>query len=224
MTREELKRKLEEKTRDVIRATVDLYADEIEEACDGAEVITVKDGTLKMVYGRFVIYDRDFLKSHFNTTEAKIYGAEPCEDCVSRQAVAELARASEWFDSDGGCNDFLCELYALPSVKPSSTNPSCSTTDSSTEASTDCISRQAVLDTIDGEAWGFCDTMNPEEYKKHICIFSDNLRDRVNELPSVKPKEKTDKETEEEKNRRLCRMNYEAQLESMGYDADGNPK
>lgn len=32
-----------------------------------------------------------------------------------------------------------------------------------------------------------------------------------------------DEETEEECNRRLCRENYAAQMESLGYDADGNP-
>ena len=31
-------------------------------------------------------------------------------------------------------------------------------------------------------------------------------------------------ETDEERNRRLCRENYAAQMESMGYDADGNKK
>ncbi len=52
------------------------HEERTEEPCDGAEVITIKDGTLKMVTGRFVIYDREFLKTHFNTTEAKIYGAK----------------------------------------------------------------------------------------------------------------------------------------------------
>ena len=40
-------------------------------------------------------------------------------------------------------------------------------------------------------------------------------------MPLPKPYE--DKETEEERNRRLCRENYAAQMESLGYDADGNP-
>lgn len=31
-------------------------------------------------------------------------------------------------------------------------------------------------------------------------------------------------ETEEERNHRLCRENYAAQMESLGYDADGNRK
>ena len=31
-------------------------------------------------------------------------------------------------------------------------------------------------------------------------------------------------ETDEERNRRLCRENYAAQMESLGYDADGNKK
>ena len=32
------------------------------------------------------------------------------------------------------------------------------------------------------------------------------------------------KKDEEEERRELCRRNYAAQMESLGYDADGNPK
>lgn len=82
------------------------------EPCDGAEVITVKDGTLKMGYGRYVIYDREFLKTHFNTTEAKIYG-ESCEDCISRQAMHNAIDAGYWTG-----NELAKIIDSLPSVKP----------------------------------------------------------------------------------------------------------
>ena len=42
----------------------------------------------------------------------------------------------------------------------------------------------------------------------------------VPDQPSVPPMP----ETEEEKNRRLCRENYAAQMDPLGYNADGNRK
>ena len=38
------------------------------------KVIRIKKGTLKARTGRYVIYDVEWLKTHFNTTEVKIYG------------------------------------------------------------------------------------------------------------------------------------------------------
>ena len=57
------------------------------------------------------------------------------------------------------------------------------------------------------------------------CRFRDarsivnTLKERV-EIPDSYEEE----ETEEERNRRLCRENYAAQMESLGYNADGNKK
>ena len=41
---------------------------------DGAEILTIDKRTFKAVTGRFVIYDREWLKEHFSTTEAYLYG------------------------------------------------------------------------------------------------------------------------------------------------------
>ena len=38
------------------------------------KVIRIKKGTLKVRTGKYVIYDVEWLKEHFNTTEVKIYG------------------------------------------------------------------------------------------------------------------------------------------------------
>ena len=54
----------------------DCLKDEIEECLKMAieALIRIKKGTLKVRTGRYVIYDVEWLKEHFNTTEAKIYG------------------------------------------------------------------------------------------------------------------------------------------------------
>lgn len=58
----------------------------------------------------------------------------------------------------------------------------------------DCISRQAVLDAIDAEAWAFCDYLireNRNDEQKPVSHFADNLRDRIgNDLLSVTPAQK----------------------------------
>ena len=43
---------------------------------------------------------------------------EPCEGAVSREDVQSIAERSDWFESSDSFNDFLCALYALPSVTP----------------------------------------------------------------------------------------------------------
>ena len=48
--------------------------------------------------------------------------------------------------------------------------------------------------------------------------------DEVNAWMEIPDAYEEDTETEEERNRRLCRENYAAQMESLGYDADGNKK
>ncbi len=56
---------------------------------EDTDVIKVSKGAVKARQGRFVIYDVDWLKENFYTTEEKIYGQpqQPCEDCISRQAL-----------------------------------------------------------------------------------------------------------------------------------------
>ncbi len=41
---------------------------------ENEQIIRISKGTLKARTGRYVIYDVEWLKTHFNTTEAKIYG------------------------------------------------------------------------------------------------------------------------------------------------------
>jgi hypothetical protein len=50
------------------------YIAGMEHNCEDEQIIRVKKGTLKARTGRYVIYDVEWLKTHFNTTEAKIYG------------------------------------------------------------------------------------------------------------------------------------------------------
>lgn len=128
MTREEAIKDIRENIKPIVGGiSLDMAIEALEaEPYKGEEVITVKDGTLKMVYGRFVIYDREFLKTHFNTTEAKIYG-EPCEDCISRQAAidamfalcdtGETLAENKWRDNPH-IDAITDELEKLPSVKP----------------------------------------------------------------------------------------------------------
>ena len=80
----------------------------------------------------------------------------------------------------------------------------------------DCISRKAALNVIDGEAWRFCDTMNPEDYKKHICIFSDNLRDRVKEMPSVKLASTESCTTTESSTDCISRKHFDSRVRAAG--------
>lgn len=68
-----------------------------EQSSENEQIIRIKKGTLKAKTGRYVIYDVEWLKEHFNTTEAKIYGQPQSEkrteertethecDCISRK-------------------------------------------------------------------------------------------------------------------------------------------
>ena len=89
------------------------------------KVIRIKKGTLKARTGKYVVYDVEWLKTHFNTTEAKIYGQpQPSErmeertethecDCISRKAVLDLVA-----DYDLSMGQVVNGIYALPSVTP----------------------------------------------------------------------------------------------------------
>lgn len=83
------------------------------------EVIQVSKGTLKARQGRFVIYDVEWLKEHFFTTEAKIYGQpqQPSEDCVSREAVMKCFKKWQPYMATR-LWDYEQELKDLPSVTP----------------------------------------------------------------------------------------------------------
>jgi len=63
------------------------------------KVIRIKKGTLKARTGRYVIYDVEWLKTHFNTTEAKIYGQPKAEgargDIPLRQSVPKMPQPNE---------------------------------------------------------------------------------------------------------------------------------
>lgn len=88
---------------------------------ENEEIIKVRKGTLKARTGKYVIYDVEWLKEHYNTTEAKIYG-QPKErteertethecDCISRQAVLEIT-------AETGALETQTRVKALPSVTP----------------------------------------------------------------------------------------------------------
>ena len=63
------------------------------------KVIRIKKGTLKVRTGRYVIYDVEWLKTHFNTTEAKIYGQPKVEgtrgDIPLQQSVPKMPQPNE---------------------------------------------------------------------------------------------------------------------------------
>ena len=88
---------------------------------EDTEVIKVSKGAVKARQGRFVIYDVEWLKENFYTTEEKIYGQpkQPCEDAVSRQAVINTI----FYKSDNSCDvvlstDLMDRIKQLPSVTP----------------------------------------------------------------------------------------------------------
>ena len=77
---------------------IDKYIKELEELeqqpCEDTEVIKVSKGAVKARQGRFVIYDVDWLKENFYTTEEKIYGqpkqpSEDCINCISRESIKQ---------------------------------------------------------------------------------------------------------------------------------------
>ena len=43
---------------------------------------------------------------------------EPCEDCISRQAVLDITGVSDWFESSDSYNDFVIAVCELPPVTP----------------------------------------------------------------------------------------------------------
>ena len=81
------------------------------------KIIRIKKGTLKVRTGKYVIYDVEWLKTHFNTTEAKIYG-QPSErteehtemhECDLEQIIKTTIK--EYLDKD--CDDVVELLLTL---------------------------------------------------------------------------------------------------------------
>jgi len=73
---------------------------------ENEQIIKVSKGVLKARTGRFVIYDAEWLKENFNTTEAKIYG-QPSEDCISRKAAIDALWKALYEYEDKTENQFL---------------------------------------------------------------------------------------------------------------------
>ena len=97
MTREEILRALEQEPcekccngnqEEKAKLCQKSYIAGMEHNCENEEIIKVSKGALKARQGRYVIYDVEWLKTHFNTTEAKLYG-QPNEDCISRKAAID---------------------------------------------------------------------------------------------------------------------------------------
>ena len=124
------------------------YIAGMEHNCEDEQVIRIKKGTLKARTGKYVVYDVEWLKKHFDTTEAKIYGQSKAEgargdiplqqsvpkmpqpnehtethecDCISRKAVLDALHRyfADGFDSDKWWNS----TYVLDAVNrvPSAT-------------------------------------------------------------------------------------------------------
>lgn len=87
-----------------------------------------------------MIYDVEWLKEHFNTTEAKLYG-QPNEDCISRQAVLDSLhnKFADGFDSDKWWNSIsvLNAINETPSVIPQPKTEQ--------ESFEDCIRRAVIV-------------------------------------------------------------------------------
>ena len=55
----------------------------------------------------------------------------------------------------------------------------------------DYISRQDALNIIEAESWAYIDYLQKDiggNYDCHISMYTDNIRERINEMPSVTPK------------------------------------
>ena len=101
---------------------------------ENEQIIKISKGTLKARTGKYVIYDVEWLKTHFNTTEAKIYGQPQSEkrteertethecDCISRKAVLDALHSyfAEGFNEDRWWNStyVLDAITKAPSVAP----------------------------------------------------------------------------------------------------------
>lgn len=88
---------------------------------ENEEVIYLDKGALKSRQGRFVIYDVEWLKENFYSTEEKIYGQpkQPSEDAVSREQVEEITfQEPSYTDPYNILTEVREKVRALPSVYP----------------------------------------------------------------------------------------------------------
>lgn len=127
MTREEILRALEQEPcekccngnqEEKAKLCQKSYIAGMEHNCENEEIIKVSKGALKARQGRFVIYDVEWLKEHYNTTEAKIYG-KPHEDWNA--VLDELNRIGRnAFKDDTDYDNLFDFISNLPNVKPQS--------------------------------------------------------------------------------------------------------
>ena len=111
---------------------IDALIKEHQQPNENEESLKIHKGVLKARTGRYVIYDVEWLKEHFNTTEAKLYG-QPSErteertethecDCISREAVLDALHScfAEGFNEDRWWNStyVLDAINKAPSVNP----------------------------------------------------------------------------------------------------------
>ena len=93
-----------------------------QQPCEDTEVIKVSKGAVKARQGRFVIYDVEWLKENFYTTEEKIYGQpkQPCEDCISREYIEPIVEELEniCINGDEYILSLLSSIKNAPSVTP----------------------------------------------------------------------------------------------------------
>ena len=86
---------------------------------ENEQIIRISKGTLKARTGRYVIYDVEWLKAHFNTTEAKIYGKSQPVKCTEERTemhecdLEQIIKSTikEYIDKD--CDDVTELLLAL---------------------------------------------------------------------------------------------------------------
>ena len=78
---------------------------------ENEEIIKIHKGALKVRTGRYVIYDVEWLKEHFNTTEAKIYGqpSKRTEECTEMHECDCISRKGYWIErKHGGIEHIEC--------------------------------------------------------------------------------------------------------------------
>jgi hypothetical protein len=151
------------------------YIAGMEHNCENEEIIKVSKGVLKARQGRYVIYDVKWLKEHFNTTEAKIYG-QPSEDWNA--VLDELNRIGRnAFKDDTDYDNLFDFISNLPNVKP---QPSERTEERTETHECDCISRQAVDDAI-------------YDYSRSCDVNYQQIMEFIDKIPPANPQEsKTD--------------------------------
>ena len=101
----------------------------------------------------------------------KLLEQQPCEDCISREAVLRLV---EQYPSIIGnrCVGLMADIKHLPPATP---------TISEKETVEDCISRQRVLNDLENVIKG-------SEHPRQVFVFVDECVDYITSVPSVIPK------------------------------------